>query len=90
MSNTLKVASVKWMNLDWVAPVYPLEPIAHSTLGKSRPESEKTHMTLMGIEPTTSQPAVRDVNHFATGAGGLYNFIYTLGALYQCSTASTR
>ena len=35
LSNTLKFASVKWMKLDCVAPVFPLEPIAHSTLGRT-------------------------------------------------------
>ena len=39
--NTLKVASVKWMKLDCVVPVLPLELTAHSVIGRSRPESGK-------------------------------------------------
>ena len=37
LSNILKVASVNWMELVCVIPVFPLEPIAHSTLDRSRP-----------------------------------------------------
>lgn len=65
------------MKLDCVVPVFPLEPKAHSTLGRSRSESVKTHM-LTGNEPATSQPVSPLLYHCATEAGMFTIFIYKL------------
>ena len=54
---TLKDASIKWMRLGSVVPTFPFPAL-----------DEKSQMTLMGFEPKTFRPTIRNANHYAAGS----------------------
>ncbi|KAL8561588.1 hypothetical protein ACOMHN_024824 [Nucella lapillus] len=71
MSNALKITSVKWMKLECVLPVFPLNrKLTHSlTLGKSL-QSPETNLSQVGFNPKIMQPGIQcsNSNHCAKGA----------------------
>lgn len=66
VNSFLRDASIKWMKLDCVVPVFKTEPITHSALGKSRPgpkNSANIRLCRNSYPLTLTQPTARNTNH---------------------------